>query len=115
MKQYSINQVENNQISVNEYLRQKAVLLNPYRFKKASGLRMVFMKNQYLFLSPKIPFWILKGLKRFLKRFENNQFLELSDKSLKDVINLLSALGKNNLILEVESAKQQFRFEIWGA
>lgn len=115
MSKYSLESVEKQSITVNDYLNYKLKALKPYKFKKASGLRMAIMYKNYLFLSPKMPFWILNVFKKRLIKISNNRYIEMTSPNTINIVELLKMLGKNNLILEVQSSNEPFRFELWGA
>lgn len=111
-KKKALALVERGQISVGAYLdfREKA-LSKPYKFKPARGFRLVFLKGNLLFLTPKIPFWTFRFLGTFIKRIHQVQFESFN---IHDLIPLLKTIGKNNRLIGVESPKENFLFEIWG-
>ena len=113
---YSLEMVEKGKLSVHEYLKYKVDNLRPYRYRKASGFRVVIMKGRYLFLTPKIPFWIFRYFGRWIKKIPNQTgAVDFKSFDTKDMVPLLKTLGKHNLILGVSSPKEDFQFEIWGA
>ncbi len=114
-KQKALALVEKGQISVGAYLdfRENA-LSKPYKFKPARGFRLVFMKGNFLFLTPKIPFWTFRFLGTFIKRIPTGDQVQFESFNIHDIIPLLKTIGKNNRLIGVESPKENFLFEIWG-
>lgn len=107
--------VEKGDISVSAYLdfREKA-LSKPYKFKPARGFRLVLLKGNLLFLTPKIPFWTFRFLGTFIKRIPTGDQVQLESFTLHDLMPLLRTIGKDNRLIGVESPKENFLFEIWG-
>lgn len=115
MKRYDIKNVEKGKITVNQYLAYKVSSMKPYRFKKASGIRVVFMSKNYLFLTPKVPFWIFRFLGKMIKKIPSKEgYVDFKETEVKSLIPLLKTLGKNNMVIGVDSPKENIRFEIWG-
>ena len=115
MKKYSLALVENGKISVNDYLKYKVSHLKTYQYKPASGLKLVFMKGNYLFLTPKIPFWAFRFFGKLIKKIPNSEgMVKLDTMTPQTIVPLLKTLGKNNMIIGVQSPKSNFQFEIWG-
>ena len=114
-KKKALALVEKGDISVGAYLdfREKA-LSKPYKFKPACGFKLVFLKGNLLFLTPKIPFWTLRFLGTFIKRIPTGDQVQLESFTLQDILPLLKTIGKNNRLIGVESPKENFLFEIWG-
>ncbi|MCU0105300.1 hypothetical protein N7603_06475 [Acholeplasma vituli] len=114
-KKKALALVEKGDISVGAYLdfREKA-LSKPYKFKPVRGFKLVFLKGNLLFLTPKIPFWTLRFLGTFIKRIPTGDQVQLESFTLQDILPLLKTIGKNNRLIGVESPKENFLFEIWG-
>ncbi len=114
-KKKALALVEKGDISVGAYLdfREKA-LSKPYKFKPARGFRLVFLKGNLLFLTPKIPFWTFKFLGTFIKKIPTGDQVQLESFTLHDLLPLLRTIGKDNRLIGVESPKENFLFEIWG-
>lgn len=114
-KKKALALVEKGDISVGAYLdfREKA-LSKPYKFKPARGFRLVFLKGNLLFLTPKIPFWTFKFLGTFIKKIPTGDQVQLESFTLHDLLPLLRTIGKDNRVIGVESPKENFLFEIWG-
>lgn len=114
-KKKALALVEKGDISVGAYLdfREKA-LSKPYKFKPARGFRLVFLKGNLIFLTPKIPFWTFKFLGTFIKKIPTGDQVQLESFTLHDLLPLLRTIGKDNRVIGVESPKENFLFEIWG-
>lgn len=114
-KQKALALVEKGQLSVGAYLdfRENA-LSKPYKFKPARGFRLVFLKGNLIFLTPKIPFWTFKFLGTFIKKIPTGDQVQLESFTLHDLLPLLRTIGKDNRVIGVESPKENFLFEIWG-
>ena len=115
-KRYSLKMVEKGKLSVGDYLNHRINNLKPYQGKNANGVRLVLIKGSYLFLTPKVPFWILKYFGKLVKRIPNEYGgVDFQSFEIKDIVAMLKMLGKHNLIVGVSSPKENFQFEIWGA